>query len=168
MSDGLTAFNTLPDDQARAALLAVCSSPAWAGEMLAGRPYGSVEALLEGADQAVTRLSEAELDAALAGHPKIGERSGSDHDGRGWSRQEQSSVDRAEPEVMRALAAGNAAYQRRFGHVYLVNATGKSAQRLLEILHQRLDNDPGTERAVVRGELAKINRIRLVKLLEGT
>jgi 2-oxo-4-hydroxy-4-carboxy-5-ureidoimidazoline decarboxylase len=167
MSDGLTAFNTLPDDLARAELLAVCSSPAWTGEMLAGRPYRSVDGLLEHADRAVTNLSEAELDTALAGHPKIGERAGPDHDGRGWSRQEQSTVDRAEPEVLRALAAGNAAYQRRFGHVYLVNATGKTAERMLEILKQRLDNDPAAERAVVRGELAKINRIRLAKLLEA-
>jgi 2-oxo-4-hydroxy-4-carboxy-5-ureidoimidazoline decarboxylase len=167
MSDGLNAFNTLPDGQARAALLAVCSSPAWAGEMVAGRPYRSVDALLERADRAVTNLSEAEVDAALAGHPKIGERAAPSHDDRGWSRQEQSTVDAATPGTLSALAAGNAAYERRFGHVYLVNATGKSAETMLEILNERLDNDPATERAVVRAELAKINRIRLVKLLEG-
>jgi len=168
MSDGLTAFNTLPDDRARSALLAVCASPAWAGQMLAGRPYDSVGALLERADRAVSDLSEAEIDAALAGHPKIGERVGAEHDARGWSRQEQSTVDGATPDVLRALAAGNLAYERRFGHVYLVNATGKSAQRMLELLNERLGNDPAAERAVVRDELAQINRIRLAKLLEAT
>jgi 2-oxo-4-hydroxy-4-carboxy-5-ureidoimidazoline decarboxylase len=115
----------------------------------------------------VTSLSESDLDAALAGHPKIGEPAAPDHDDRGWSRQEHSTVDGAAPEVRRALAVGNAAYQRRFGHVYLVNATGKSAVQLLEILNQRLDNDPAAERGVVRDELAKINRIRLAKLLEA-
>jgi 2-oxo-4-hydroxy-4-carboxy-5-ureidoimidazoline decarboxylase len=168
MPDGLTAFNELPDERARAELLACCSSPAWAADMLAGRPYGSVDALLSRADRAVTGLSDAELDAALAGHPKIGERADPDHDARGWSRQEQSKVDGAAPAVLRALATGNTAYERRFGHVYLVSAAGKNAEQLLEMLNQRLDNDPATEQAVVRDELAKINRIRLARLLEAT
>jgi len=168
MRDRLTALNGLPDDRARAELLAVCSSPVWADQMLAGRPYDSVDAVMERADKALAELGEADLDAALAGHPRIGERAGADHDGKGWSRQEQSAVDGSAPDVRRALAEGNAAYERRFGQVYLVNATGKSADEMLAILNRRLGNDPVTERAVVRDELAKINRIRLTKLLEGT
>jgi 2-oxo-4-hydroxy-4-carboxy-5-ureidoimidazoline decarboxylase len=70
--------------------------------------------------------------------------------------------------VRRGLAAGNRAYERRFGHVYLVCATGRTADEMLALLHRRLGNDPASERVVVRDELAKINRIRLTKLLEGT
>ncbi|HEU4347997.1 MAG TPA: 2-oxo-4-hydroxy-4-carboxy-5-ureidoimidazoline decarboxylase, partial [Actinoplanes sp.] len=76
-------------------------------------------------------------------------------------------VDGAVDSVRRALADGNRAYERRFGHVYLVSASGRTADEMLELLHRRLGNDPATEWAVVREELAKINRIRLTKLLEG-
>src|SRR4029453_13641557 len=93
MRDGLTALNRLPDDRARADLLAVWSPPAWGAQMLAGRPYDSGDAVMERADKALAELSEADLDAALAGHPRIGERAGADHDGKGWSRQEESAVD---------------------------------------------------------------------------
>ncbi len=68
---------------------------------------------------------------------------------------------------MRALADGNRAYEAKFGHVYLVCASGRSAEELLAVLQQRLGNDPVTERAVVRRELGLINRIRLVRLVEG-
>jgi 2-oxo-4-hydroxy-4-carboxy-5-ureidoimidazoline decarboxylase len=163
---GLAAFNGLPEDRARAELLSCCASPAWAEQMLTARPYRSVEDLLSLADRAVADLSETELDAALAGHPRIGERAAA-HDGRDWSSAEQSGVGGATDGTLRALTEGNRAYEQRFGHVYLVCATGKSADTMLELLHRRLDNDQVTERSVVRTELAKINRIRLEKLLVG-
>ena len=158
----LAAFNALPDDEAQRELLSCCASPAWADEVRKGRPYRSVDDLLDRADLAVAGLSGAELDAALAGHPRIGER----HDDR--SAREQSGVDGADERVLRALAEGNRDYEQRFGHVYLVCATGRSADEMLALLTARLANDPATERSVVRTELAKINRIRLTKLLEGT
>jgi 2-oxo-4-hydroxy-4-carboxy-5-ureidoimidazoline decarboxylase len=164
---GLAGFNRLPPGEARTELLATCASPAWADRMLRGRPYRSVGEALDLADRAVADLSEAELDAALAGHPRIGDQVGTSEPagGRDWSSREQAGMDRATDEVRQALAAGNRAYERRFGHVYLVCATGKSADEMLALLRRRLDNDPATERAVVRAELAKINRIRLSKLL---
>jgi 2-oxo-4-hydroxy-4-carboxy-5-ureidoimidazoline decarboxylase len=165
-SSRLAVFNGLPDNRARVELLSCCTSPAWAEQMLAARPYRSVEEALGLADRAVASLSEAELDAALAGHPRIGERAAAQaHDGRDWSSQEQSGVDGVAESVRQALTEGNRAYERRFGHVYLVCATGKSADQMLGLLNQRMGNDPATERSVVRAELAKINRIRLKKLL---
>jgi 2-oxo-4-hydroxy-4-carboxy-5-ureidoimidazoline decarboxylase len=168
LSDGLAAFNRLSADRARAELLSCCASPAWAEQMLAARPYHSVEEVMALNDRAVAGLSEAELDVALAGHPRIGEgETAAASGGRDWSSQEQAGVDRAADGVRRALADGNRAYERRFGHVYLVCATGRTADEMLALLHRRLGNDPASERAVVRDELAKINRIRLTKLLEG-
>jgi 2-oxo-4-hydroxy-4-carboxy-5-ureidoimidazoline decarboxylase len=163
--NGMAAFNHLPADRARVELLSCCASPAWAEQMMAARPYRSVEDVMALNDRAVAGLSEAELDAALAGHPRIGERAaGSDEPN--WSNQEQAGVRDAADDVRRALADGNRDYERRFGHVYLVSASGRTADEMLTLLHRRLGNDPATEWAVVRDELAKINRIRLTKLLE--
>ncbi len=161
---GLAEFNGLPAGAARRALLACCSSQRWAGDVAAGRPFPSAAALLRCSDAAVAGLAPADLREALAGHPRIGERAGA---GGGWSRQEQAGVAGAETATLHALAAGNEAYQRRFGHVYLVCATGRTAAELLALLRARLGNEPGAEWDVVRSELRKINRIRLGKLLGG-
>lgn len=82
-----------------------------------------------------------------------------------WSRQEQSGVDAAGQAVLDGLAEGNRAYEERFGHVYLVCATGMTAEEMLDRLRERLRNDESTERGVVRTELARITRLRLAKLL---
>jgi 2-oxo-4-hydroxy-4-carboxy-5-ureidoimidazoline decarboxylase len=160
---GLAGFNALPADRAEVALLACCSSRPWARMVLEGRRYESVAAVLAAADAALAGLTESELDQALAGHPRIGERPAAGHSA--WSAREQAGVAGADADVQAALVAGNRAYEERFGHVYLVCATGRSAAELLALLNQRLGNDPATERAVVRAELGKINRIRLGRML---
>ncbi|PXX65100.1 2-oxo-4-hydroxy-4-carboxy-5-ureidoimidazoline decarboxylase [Nocardia tenerifensis] len=152
----------MSDDAATEALLACCSSPEWARALVARRPYPSVEALLDAADAALAELPEAEIDRALAGHPRIGERAGTPA-----SAREQAGVAAAGEAVRSALADGNRAYEARFGHIYLVCASGRSGEELLAILEQRLGNDYYTERRVMREELAKINRIRLRALLAG-
>ncbi|MFD8248724.1 2-oxo-4-hydroxy-4-carboxy-5-ureidoimidazoline decarboxylase [Nocardia sp. NPDC059691] len=157
---GIAAFDTLSADAAYRAALGCCSSPEFARSLVAGRPYRSVEALLEAADGALARLPESELDSALAGHPRIGERPHS-----AASAREQAGVAGAADAVRAALAEGNRAYEERFGHIYLVCASGKSGEELLALLTARLRNDPETERQVVRTELGKINRIRLRALL---
>jgi 2-oxo-4-hydroxy-4-carboxy-5-ureidoimidazoline decarboxylase len=166
LGNGMAAFNHLPADRARAELLSCCASPAWAEQMMAARPYRSIDDVMSLNNRTVAGLSGAELDAALAGHPRIGERAAT-ADKRDWSSQEQAGVGDAAEDVRRALADGNRDYERRFGHVYLVSASGRTADEMLTLLHRRLANDPATEWAVVRDELAKINRIRLTKLLEG-
>ena len=153
-------FDALPAGAAEAALRECCASPRWAEQLVEGRPYGSVGALLDHADAVLAGLDEAEVDRALAGHPRIGDRPV-----HASSVREQAGVADAAPEVRAALAAGNRTYEQRFGHVYLVCADGRSAAELLDVLRSRLDNDPTTERAVLRAELAGINRIRLGRLL---
>jgi 2-oxo-4-hydroxy-4-carboxy-5-ureidoimidazoline decarboxylase len=121
--------------------------------VVAGRPYPSADALH---GRASAELTDADVTDGLAGHPRIGEPTGD-----GSSAREQRRVGDANPEARAALADGNAAYERRFGHVYLVCASGRSAEELLAVLHRRLGNDPATERGEVRAELAAINRLRL-------
>ncbi|WP_300009943.1 2-oxo-4-hydroxy-4-carboxy-5-ureidoimidazoline decarboxylase [Pseudonocardia sp.] len=152
----LAAFNTSSD--AEHELRTLCAAPDWAARVAAGRPYGSVDDLLVAADRALT---DADLDAAMAGHPRIGDRTAG-----GRSRREQSAVGTAATDLLDALAAGNEAYEQRFGHVYLVCASGRGAEDLLATLHARLANDAATERAVALAELAAINRIRLTQFLE--
>src|SRR5271170_7746715 len=159
----LTSLNAMPGDIVRQQLLACCSSTRWAGGVASGRPYASAEDLLASSDAAVADLAPADLEQALAGHPKIGDRRAADE----RSRREQAGVLVADPATIQALAEGNEEYERRFGHIYLVCATGRNAADLLALLRERLGNDPETEWGVVRRELGKINRIRLTRLLEG-
>jgi 2-oxo-4-hydroxy-4-carboxy-5-ureidoimidazoline decarboxylase len=158
----LAELNELPGPAAERSLASCCTAPGWAAAVLAGRPYQSVDALLAQSDRAVARLTEADLRAALAGHPRIGDRQAAT--GR-WSGQEQAGVATADAELSAALAAGNAGYERRFGHIYLVCATGRTGPELLELLRERLGNEPAEEWSVVAAELAKINRIRLRQLV---
>jgi 2-oxo-4-hydroxy-4-carboxy-5-ureidoimidazoline decarboxylase len=157
---GLAAFNAAPADEVDRALFACCASEQWARGVASGRPYPSAAALYQAADDALAELDDGAFDDALAGHPRIGDRSGS-----AASQREQAGVAGSPAETMDALAAGNREYEHRFGHVYLVCADGRGGDELLAILHARLHNDPATERANAREELRKINRIRLRRLI---
>ena len=159
----LETFNALPAETASKHLLACCSSERWVHNVTSGRPYASVGEALARSDESVAGLDQGDLGQALAGHPRIGAGSTA-----GWSGREQAGVQGADRATMQALAEGNQAYERRFGHVYLVCATGRSAGELLALLQERLGHDSGTEWGIVRRELGKINRIRLRQLLEGT
>ena len=161
--EGVGSFNALPPDEAERLLHACCSSPAWAKAVASRRPFLSAGDLFEAADAELAALSEAEVNAALGGHPRIGERP--QGAGGAQSRREQSRVEGADESTLAAIAEGNRAYESRFGHVYLVCATGRSAEELLAVLRDRLGNSPETERQVLRQELAKINRIRLGRML---
>ena len=154
-------FDALPEADAVAALEGCCASPGWARAVAAERPYGSVHALVERARAVLATLDEEQIDLALAGHPRIGERST-----HASSQREQSGVVGADPKILDALAAGNRAYEERFGHVYLVFANGRPATELLGILQTRLHDDASTERHTVREELQKINTSRLERLLQ--
>jgi 2-oxo-4-hydroxy-4-carboxy-5-ureidoimidazoline decarboxylase len=163
MSSTLAALNEAPDDdRLRAELAACCAARSWVAALVAGRPYPDQDALFAASDAATAELTDAGLAEALAAHPRIGDRTG-----EAWSRQEQAGMASAGADLHAELAAANAAYEQRFGQVYLVCATGKSAEELLAVCRSRLGNDPATERAVVLAELAKISRLRLAKLQEG-
>jgi len=141
-------------------LLACCDVPAWAATLLESRPYDGRAALLDTADAAARALTKEEVDLALGKHPRIGERPKGQGNEAFWSRQEQSRVT---PDD--ALAEGNRAYEERFGRVFLICATGLSAEDILAALKQRLTHDDAEEDAVVKDELRKIALLRLEKLV---
>jgi 2-oxo-4-hydroxy-4-carboxy-5-ureidoimidazoline decarboxylase len=159
----LAGLNTAPAADLEHALLDCCAAPRWATAVAAGRPYGFAAALYDAADAALNELDEAEIDAVLAGHPRIGARPDVGHSAS--SGREQSGVSGSSAATLAALAEGNREYEARFGHVYLVCAHGRSGDELLAVLRQRLHNDAVTERATVRAELRMINRIRLGRLI---
>lgn len=167
--DGAVArLNALPAGEAEAELRTCCGSREWARRMSALRPFADLAGVLEAADEVWWSLDRAEWLEAFRSHPRIGERRAeAPRTGReeGWSRGEQSGMDAAAEETRRALAEGNRAYEARFGHVYLVCATGKSAEEMFALLRERLSNDPGAELRVAAGEQEKITRLRLRKLL---
>ncbi len=157
---GLDGFNKLTDRQRMHLLFGVCSSTIWARRVLAGAPFRTVDALQDRADRVLAELPDREIDAALDGHPRIGATAEN-----ASSAREQAQVAAAGGDVRAQLAVKNREYDEKFGYVYLVCASGRSAEELLAILTDRLHNDPETERRVMRSELAKINRLRLTRLL---
>jgi len=167
-TDRLAWFNDLAARAAQHALRECCSAPRWAEQMAAARPYASAQDAIRQSGAIVAALTVTDLAAALAGHPRIGERPDT-RDGSpqaaGWSRREQSGVDSDDAETKRALAEGNLEYEQRFGHIYLVCASGRTGTELLDVLRGRLQNKPEDEWQVVRTELQKINALRLQRLL---
>lgn len=157
---GIESFNELSDKQAIHWLYECCASRIWAVRVAAGRPFRDEQALYNRADLILAELTETDLDEALDGHPRIGERSES-----AASQREQSGVAGADAAVLARLREANAEYEKRFGYVYLVFANGRPAEELLTILEERLKNDPQNERRVMRMELGKINRSRLARML---
>lgn len=160
---GLPALNALPAQAAERVMRACCAAGEWARAMVAARPFASAEQLYAAAERTIASMDEDAADEALADHPRIGERLGGA--GAAWSRQEQAGVGTAGEATRAALAVGNAEYERRFGHVYLVSAAGRTGEELLAVLRGRLDNDRETERQVVRRELARITRLRLERVV---
>jgi 2-oxo-4-hydroxy-4-carboxy-5-ureidoimidazoline decarboxylase len=162
----LAGFNALPAAEAEAELRSCCASAAWARQVAAGRPYPDLAALCDAADAALAGLRWPDLAEALAVHPRIGERASGEGREAGWSRREQAGIgSESAPATHAALAEANREYERRFGHVFLVFASGRTATELLAAARERLGNPPDVEREVVRGELGKIARLRLERLL---
>ncbi|MCF3102477.1 2-oxo-4-hydroxy-4-carboxy-5-ureidoimidazoline decarboxylase [Streptomyces roseoverticillatus] len=159
---GLTRFNAVEEGAARAALRTICAGRTWADALLARRPYPGAEALLAASDAATAALSAAALAEAMAAHPPIGR----PEPGDPASAREQRGMAQAPPGLRAEMLDLNLAYQRKFGHVFLICATGLDAVQLLGAIRGRIGNTPEREREIVRTELGRINRIRLARLLE--
>jgi len=159
----LDAFNALPEPEARQRLGSCLDVPRWVDTVLAGRPYADLDALLAVASVAAD-LDDAELEAALARHPRIGERAGAGHDAA-FSSREQSGVDRSDADVAQRLADGNRAYEERFDRVFLVRAAGRDAPEILAELERRLGNDDVAERAETIEQLRQIALLRLEQVV---
>lgn len=154
-------FNAAPEQDAERTVLACCASGTFAKAMAGGRPYPDPAALLAAIDAVFAALNWDDIVEAMSEHPRIGDRAVRG----GMSAAEQSGAAAASDEVRQGLADGNLAYEQRFGHVFLICASGLSGQEMLDQLRARLDNDEGAERTVVRDELRKITRLRMTKTL---
>ncbi|GAA3788339.1 2-oxo-4-hydroxy-4-carboxy-5-ureidoimidazoline decarboxylase [Streptomyces chiangmaiensis] len=159
---GLARFNALEERAALAVLLEVCASTAWAGRLLAARPYAAAEDLHAASDAAMAELTAADLDEAMAGHPPIGRPTAGDP----VSAREQRGMAGASGELRAEMLELDLAYQEKFGHVFLICATGKTGEQMRDAVKERIGNAPEQEREIVRTELGMINRIRLARLLD--
>ncbi|MFJ2822662.1 2-oxo-4-hydroxy-4-carboxy-5-ureidoimidazoline decarboxylase [Streptomyces toxytricini] len=160
---GLTRFNTLDDAAAEAELHEVCASAAWGSKVLAQRPFADTDALFAASDAAMAELTAADLAEAMAGHPPIGRPKPGDP----TSAREQRGMAGASEELKAELLELNLAYQEKFGHVFLICATGATGEQMRDAVKVRIQNTAEVEREIARGELVKINRIRLTRLAEG-
>ena len=159
----LTEFNSCTHDVAVRVVKPALDIPRWYDALIAGRPYASIAELTEAAAQVAAPFTTAEIDGALAHHPRIGERAQGESAEAALARKEQSGVDAAAAE---ALAAGNRAYEETFDRVFLVRAAGRSADDILALLQQRLGNSPEQELAVIDQQLREIAALRLAGAIE--
>ncbi|MFJ4682995.1 2-oxo-4-hydroxy-4-carboxy-5-ureidoimidazoline decarboxylase [Streptomyces sp. NPDC088789] len=158
---GLTRFNALGEQAASAALREACAATAWTRRLLAARPYATDDDLYAASDTATAELTADDLGEAMAGHPPIGR----PRPGDPASAREQRGMAGASDALKTEMLELNLAYQERFGHVFLICATGRTGEQMRDALKERIGNAPEREREIVRAELGKINRIRLARLL---
>jgi OHCU decarboxylase len=161
-------FNALPSDQAELMLMDCCGSAGWAAGVASRRPYATVEALHKAADSIWWKLERADWLEAFSHHPQIGDKPASGSESaRQWATGEQTGARAASDDVKTRLARANRAYFDKFGYIYIVCATRKTAEGMLAILNQRLQNDPPSELSIAAEQQRLITRIRLEKLLAG-
>ncbi|TDN90973.1 2-oxo-4-hydroxy-4-carboxy-5-ureidoimidazoline decarboxylase [Microbacterium sp. BK668] len=157
----LSQFNDLGTAQAAEVVRVWAAIPGWTDAVVAGRPYSTVDALAAFAAGAARRWTRDDLDAALARHPRIGEQPAGSGDEAAASRAEQAAMSTAAEEVARAIAEGNAAYEERFGRVFLIRAAGRSPEEILAELRRRLAADDESEASEALDQLAQIALLRL-------
>ncbi len=164
----LARWNALDKDAAEAEILPCCGSRRWAQELAMARPFAEDAELCELSDRIWLGLTTADWDEAFRTHPRIGERKAIEtatQQSAAWSSEEQSGVGRSDANVLASLERGNRLYEERFGRVFLVCATGKSAAEMLMILERRLQNDPETELQEAVEQQRQIMQLRLRKWL---
>jgi 2-oxo-4-hydroxy-4-carboxy-5-ureidoimidazoline decarboxylase len=168
MSGVLDRWNQLPAQEAAQQILPCCGSMAWACELASRRPLPDETSLLAASDETWNSLREQDWVEAFSKHPRIGDRTppAASAQSATWSAQEQQNVARAEEAVQRALAESNREYERRFGRVFIVCATGKDASEILDTLRRRLHNDDAMELREAAEQQRKITNLRLKKWLE--
>lgn len=157
---GLAAFNAMPIRRAVHAVYECCYSVPLAADLARARPYANHDALFRQADELLFDLSEQSIDSILQAYPCVGRRPGSEK-----SAAEQCAVFSERPEVMEQLSAATRDYLDHFGFGFVMYINGYGAEQVLATLLDRLHNDAETERKLVRNELARINRVRLERML---
>ena len=170
MNGALARWNSLSDEDAAREILSCCGSKAWAKGMAGRRPFSDVTTLLAASDETWGNLAAADWMEAFRSHPRIGESrpaQPSSEMSQDWSAQEQQRVAAAAEDAKAAIAKANLEYEQRFGHIFIVCATGKSAPEILEILRSRLRNDAQTELREAAEQQRQITNIRLTRWLSA-
>jgi hydroxyisourate hydrolase len=166
----LEEVNALDEESAARTLRRCCGSSRWAQAMVRARPFPSIAAMMDLGDAVWVSLDAADWFEAFAAHPRIGEAlagvGSSETRNAGWEGEEQSGARLADADARRRLAEGNGRYEARFGYIFIVCATGKSVEQMLEMLEARLKNDPHEELRIAAEEQRQITRLRLGKLLD--
>jgi 2-oxo-4-hydroxy-4-carboxy-5-ureidoimidazoline decarboxylase len=160
-------LNRLAVGDAEAALTKCCASPAWVREILSRRPFADDAAVHFAAAEIWNSLDREQWLAAFAAHPKIGDvlsLKAKYANTAAWASGEQAGTLEATEETLKKLADGNRAYEAKFGHIFIVCATGKSATEMLALLEARLSNNAAEELAIAAAEQLKITQLRLGKL----
>jgi OHCU decarboxylase len=163
----LEQLNSMPHEQAVNELLQCCGSQRWAENVANARPYTNSETLIAKANDIWWSLESEDWLEAFRSHPKIGEKKAAaqvSDQSRQWSGQEQAGVAAASRETVDALAALNWAYEQKFGFIFIICATGKTSDEMLESLKKRLENDAETELPIAAAEQSRITELRLKKL----
>ena len=164
----LEEFNALPAAKAETLLMDCCGCGRWAEALCAKRPFADRNALYEAADSHWRNLDREGWLEAFSHHPKIGEKPATGSEShRRWAQGEQSGARTATQDVKTRLTNGNRAYYEKFGYIFIVCATGKSAEEMLALLEQRLQNDAARELPIAAEQQRQITRLRLEKLLAG-
>jgi OHCU decarboxylase len=164
----LAEFNAMPAAEAETLLIDCCGAARWAAGVASRRPYATREALYKSADSIWWKLERADWLEAFSHHPQIGDQPASGtQSARQWAAGEQSGARAASNDVKERLSRANRAYFEKFGYIYIVCATGKSAEAMLAILNQRLQNDAPSEISIAAEQQRLITRIRLDKLFTG-
>ena len=163
----VSVFDRATPAEAARLIAPCCASMRWNDELVRTRPHGTLLRLTEESAAAIAGLSWPDIEQALAAHPRIGDRAAGADRESAWSREEQAAAATPQERTQAALLAGNIEYEQRFGHVFLISATGKTAEQILAALNQRLGNVPEDEHEVVRDELSEIVALRLAKAFVG-
>jgi 2-oxo-4-hydroxy-4-carboxy-5-ureidoimidazoline decarboxylase len=164
----LARWNVLPEPEAAQEILPCCGSQRWAHALARLRPFADTAKLLAQSDEVWSQLDPSDWDEAFASHPRIGEKKAplaATAKSAAWSSEEQSGVEHVGADVHDRLKRGNKQYEHRFGRIYIVCATGKSAEEMLAILERRLENDDATELLEAAEQQRQITRLRLRKWL---
>ena len=164
----LEEFNALPPAELRKHLFSCCTSVTWAEKMTTLSPFTSSDHLLNMAERCWHQCKESDWLDAFNGHPRLGDIDSLKEKFRStanMAQHEQSGTAGATPAVLEELALGNKAYEKKFGFIYILFATGKTAKVMLSILRIRLNNDLATEKIMAMVEQNKITKLRLEKLL---
>lgn len=157
----VAAFNALADADARALVASWAAVPEWVDRIVSGRPYATAAELTDRASELASAWDGPDLDAAVAAHPRIGERAIGEDPAADASRREQAGMRGADAETAAAIAVGNAAYERRFGRIFLIRAAGRSPEEILAEVHRRLTLEPAEEQGEAIAQLAEIAMLRL-------